>query len=85
MTDKVPALTDPPEGYADWLANLKGRANAAPAPFALRPLTPTRSASSSARSRACTSPRTEPATNWSSCGLAIRVSCCQRREQRAPK
>lgn len=29
MTDKVPALTDPPEGYADWLANLKGRIHAA--------------------------------------------------------
>lgn len=25
MSDKVPALTDSPEGYADWLADLKGR------------------------------------------------------------
>lgn len=29
MTEKVPALTDPPEGYADWLADLKGRIHAA--------------------------------------------------------
>ena len=29
MTDKVLALTDPPEGYADWLADLKGRIHAA--------------------------------------------------------
>lgn len=29
MTDKVPALTDPPEGYADWLADLKSRIHAA--------------------------------------------------------
>ena len=29
MSDKVPALDDPPEGYADWLANLKGRIHAA--------------------------------------------------------
>jgi len=29
MPDKVPALTDPPEGYADWLADLKGRIHAA--------------------------------------------------------
>lgn len=29
MTDKVPALTDPPAGYADWLADLKGRIHAA--------------------------------------------------------
>lgn len=29
MADKVPALTDPPEGYADWLTDLKGRINAA--------------------------------------------------------
>jgi predicted nuclease of restriction endonuclease-like (RecB) superfamily len=29
VTDKVPALTDPPEGYADWLADLKGRIHAA--------------------------------------------------------
>ena len=29
MTDKVPALTDPPEGYDDWLADLKGRIHAA--------------------------------------------------------
>lgn len=29
MTDKVPALTDPPEGYAEWLADLKVRIRAA--------------------------------------------------------
>lgn len=29
MNDKVPALTDPPEGYADWLADLKVRIHAA--------------------------------------------------------
>ncbi|MFT4224817.1 PDDEXK nuclease domain-containing protein [Micropruina sp.] len=29
MTDKVPALTDPPEGYADWLTDLKDRIQAA--------------------------------------------------------
>ena len=29
MPDKEPALTDPPEGYADWLANLKARIHAA--------------------------------------------------------
>lgn len=29
MTKKVPALTDPPLGYADWLADLKGRIHAA--------------------------------------------------------
>ena len=29
MPDKVPALTDPPEGYADWLANLRARIHAA--------------------------------------------------------
>lgn len=29
MSDKVPALTDPPAGYADWLADLKGRIHAA--------------------------------------------------------
>lgn len=28
-SDKVPALTDPPEGYASWLADLKGRIHAA--------------------------------------------------------
>ncbi len=28
MTDKVPALIDPPEGYADWLADLKGKIRA---------------------------------------------------------
>lgn len=29
MTDRVPALTDPPEGYADWLTDLKARIHAA--------------------------------------------------------
>jgi predicted nuclease of restriction endonuclease-like (RecB) superfamily len=29
VSDKVPALTDPPEGYASWLADLKGRIHAA--------------------------------------------------------
>ena len=29
MPDKVPALTHPPEGYADWLADLKARTHAA--------------------------------------------------------
>jgi predicted nuclease of restriction endonuclease-like (RecB) superfamily len=29
MIDKVPALTEPPEGYADRLADLKGRIRAA--------------------------------------------------------
>ena len=29
MTDKVPALTEPPEGYTDWLADLKGQIHAA--------------------------------------------------------
>jgi len=29
MIDKVPALTEPPAGYADWLADLKGRIHAA--------------------------------------------------------
>lgn len=29
MTEKAPALTDPPEGYAEWLADLKGRIHAA--------------------------------------------------------
>lgn len=29
MTDKVPALTDPPEGYAEWLVDLKARIHAA--------------------------------------------------------
>lgn len=29
MTDRVPALTDPPVGYAEWLADLKGRIHAA--------------------------------------------------------
>jgi predicted nuclease of restriction endonuclease-like (RecB) superfamily len=29
VTDRVPALTDPPEGYADWLTDLKARIHAA--------------------------------------------------------
>lgn len=29
MTEKSPGLVDPPEGYAEWLANLKGRVHAA--------------------------------------------------------
>jgi predicted nuclease of restriction endonuclease-like (RecB) superfamily len=29
VTEKVPGLTDPPEGYADWLADLKGRIHGA--------------------------------------------------------
>ena len=29
MVDKVPALTDPPEGYANWLTDLKGQIHAA--------------------------------------------------------
>ncbi|MCW2840040.1 MAG: hypothetical protein JWR55_1523 [Aeromicrobium sp.] len=29
MTDKVPALTDPPDGYDEWLNDLKGRVHAA--------------------------------------------------------
>ena len=29
MADRIPALTDPPEGYAEWLADLKGRIRAA--------------------------------------------------------
>jgi len=29
VSDKVPALTDPPEGYTNWLADLKGRIHAA--------------------------------------------------------
>lgn len=29
MNDKAPALTAPPEGYADWLVDLKGRIHAA--------------------------------------------------------
>jgi hypothetical protein len=28
VSDKVPALTDPPEGYASWLADLEGRIHA---------------------------------------------------------
>jgi predicted nuclease of restriction endonuclease-like (RecB) superfamily len=29
VADKVPALTDPPAGYADWLSDLRGRIHAA--------------------------------------------------------
>jgi len=29
VVDKVPALTDPPEGYANWLTDLKGQIHAA--------------------------------------------------------
>lgn len=29
MTGKVPALTEPPEGYAEWFSDLKGRIHAA--------------------------------------------------------
>lgn len=29
MVDKVPALTDPPEGYAKWLTDLKSQIHAA--------------------------------------------------------
>lgn len=29
MADQVPALTEPPEGYAEWLADLKGRVHSA--------------------------------------------------------